>query len=151
VAVARAGARRSLLVTSREVLGFPANGRSFSRRSPIGMPCGSSVRAPKAADRQSARGFNDIDLIRRLVDLLTACRWRSNWRQLGSGDEPAGDVSIECTSGFRLLSSTGGRLDRQSTLRGALDWSWERVAGRAGALAQLSVFRGGFTLVAAER
>lgn len=52
---------------------------------------------------------------------------------------------------FELLAARGGRPDRQATLRATLDWSWgllsphERVA-----LAQLSVFEGGFTLEAAE-
>jgi predicted ATPase/serine/threonine protein kinase len=53
---------------------------------------------------------------------------------------------------FRLLSS--GRQDqtaRQSTLEGAIDWSWDLLepVDRA-ALAQCSIFRGGFTLQAAE-
>jgi predicted ATPase/class 3 adenylate cyclase/Tfp pilus assembly protein PilF len=52
---------------------------------------------------------------------------------------------------FKLLASKGGRLDRQATLRAAFDWSWDllRPAEKA-ALAQLSVFEGGFTLEAAE-
>jgi predicted ATPase/tetratricopeptide (TPR) repeat protein len=53
---------------------------------------------------------------------------------------------------FRLLSS--GRRDhpeRQSTLQGAIDWSWDLLdpVDRS-ALAQCSVFRGGFTIEAAE-
>ena len=52
---------------------------------------------------------------------------------------------------FKLLSSRGGRQDRQATLRGAFDWSWELLsAPEKAALAQLSVFAGGFTLNAAE-
>jgi predicted ATPase len=52
---------------------------------------------------------------------------------------------------FKLLASAGGRQDRQATLRAALDWSWDLLtpADKA-ALAQLSVFEGGFTLEAAE-
>jgi len=53
---------------------------------------------------------------------------------------------------FRLLSS--GRRDqtgRQSTLSGAIDWSWDLLSDvERSALAQCSVFRGGFTLQAAE-
>lgn len=53
---------------------------------------------------------------------------------------------------FRLLSS--GRRDqpaRQSTLAGAIEWSWDLLAeAERSALAQCSVFRGGFTLNAAE-
>jgi predicted ATPase/class 3 adenylate cyclase len=52
---------------------------------------------------------------------------------------------------FKLLATAGGRQDRQATLRAALDWSWDllTMADKA-ALAQLSVFEGGFTLEAAE-
>ena len=52
---------------------------------------------------------------------------------------------------FRLLASLGGRRDRQATLRATFDWSWDLLAAaEKGALAQLSVFEGGFTLEAAE-
>ena len=51
---------------------------------------------------------------------------------------------------FKLLTSGAGRQDRQATLRAAFDWSWDLMpdSDRA-ALAQLSVFEGGFTLDAA--
>lgn len=53
---------------------------------------------------------------------------------------------------FRLLASPGGRpVQRQSTLRAALDWSWELLStAERRALAQLSVFEGSFTLADAE-
>ena len=52
---------------------------------------------------------------------------------------------------FKLLTSTGGRLDRQATLRAVFDWSWDLLSlPEKTALAQLSVFEGGFTLEAAE-
>ena len=52
---------------------------------------------------------------------------------------------------FKLLSSSGGRQDRQATLRAAFDWSWDLLStSDKAALAQLSVFEGGFTLEAAE-
>lgn len=51
---------------------------------------------------------------------------------------------------FRLLTAAGRR-DRHSTLRAALDWSWDLLdEDERDALIQLSVFEGGFTLVAAE-
>ncbi|MCY1033795.1 AAA family ATPase [Corallococcus sp. BB11-1] len=53
---------------------------------------------------------------------------------------------------FELLRA--GRRDapaRQATLRGAIDWSWNLLEpAECAALAQCSVFRGGFTLEAAE-
>ncbi len=52
---------------------------------------------------------------------------------------------------FRVLTSSGGRQDRHATLRAMLDWSWDLLTGdEQAALAQLSVFEGGFTLEAAE-
>ncbi|MEE2752196.1 MAG: hypothetical protein VX519_12260, partial [Myxococcota bacterium] len=53
---------------------------------------------------------------------------------------------------FKLLS-TGprGNTDRQSTLRGLIRWSWDLLEPwEQGALAQLSVFRDGFFMEAAE-
>ena len=52
---------------------------------------------------------------------------------------------------FKLLSSTGGRLDRQATLRAVFDWSWDLLSlPEKAALAQVSVFEGGFTLESVE-
>ncbi len=54
---------------------------------------------------------------------------------------------------FKLLTSSGrGRIDRQATLRAVFDWSWDLLTeAEKAALAQLSVFEGGFSLEAAER
>jgi predicted ATPase/class 3 adenylate cyclase len=52
---------------------------------------------------------------------------------------------------FDVLMSRSGRRDRQATLRAAFDWSWELLSDpEKAALAQLSVFEGGFTLASAE-
>ncbi len=53
---------------------------------------------------------------------------------------------------FKLLTSSGsGRIDRQATLRAVFDWSWDLLdEAEKAALAQLSVFEGGFTLEAVE-
>lgn len=52
---------------------------------------------------------------------------------------------------FSLLVNRRGAVERQATLRGAIDWSWKSLTGDEGAtLAQLSVFRGGFTAAAVE-
>ncbi len=51
---------------------------------------------------------------------------------------------------FRMLGARTGRLDRQATLRAAFDWSWDLLSdAEKAALAQLSVFEGGFTLESA--
>jgi predicted ATPase/Flp pilus assembly protein TadD len=52
---------------------------------------------------------------------------------------------------FKLLASSGGRQDRQATLRATFDWSWDLLStAEKTALAQLSVFENGFDLAAAE-
>lgn len=53
---------------------------------------------------------------------------------------------------FRLLSGAHrGRPDRQRTMRGAIDWSWDLLTPcEQSALAQCAVFRGGIAVDAAE-
>lgn len=52
---------------------------------------------------------------------------------------------------FVLLAGARGAAARQATLKAAIDWSWELlVPWEQAALAQCSVFEGGFTLEAAE-
>ncbi|MEL6344750.1 MAG: tetratricopeptide repeat protein [Myxococcota bacterium] len=52
---------------------------------------------------------------------------------------------------FRLLTSRTAPIARHATLRAALEWSWTLLPPvEQAALAQLSVFEGGFTLEAAE-
>ena len=55
------------------------------------------------------------------------------------------------TERFKLLTSTGGRHDRQATLRATFDWSWDLLSpAERAALAQLSVFEGPVRLDAIE-
>jgi tetratricopeptide (TPR) repeat protein len=52
---------------------------------------------------------------------------------------------------FSLLAGARGTAARQATLRAAIDWSWNLLTPwEQSALAQCSVFEGGFTLEAAE-
>jgi tetratricopeptide (TPR) repeat protein len=52
---------------------------------------------------------------------------------------------------FRLLAGAKGAAARQATLKAAIDWSWELLTPwEQAALAQCSVFEGGFTMEAAE-
>ncbi|MGZ8259433.1 MAG: ATP-binding protein [Caldimonas sp.] len=52
---------------------------------------------------------------------------------------------------FTLLAGAHGMAGRQATLKAAIDWSWDLLLPwEKGALAQCSVFEGGFTLEAAE-
>lgn len=52
---------------------------------------------------------------------------------------------------FAILVDRRGAVERQATLRGAIDWSWQSLSpSEASMLAQLSVFRGGFTATAVD-
>jgi predicted ATPase/class 3 adenylate cyclase/Tfp pilus assembly protein PilF len=52
---------------------------------------------------------------------------------------------------FRVLAGARGTASRQATLHNAIDWSWSLLTSlERAALAQCSVFDGGFTLGAAE-
>jgi len=52
---------------------------------------------------------------------------------------------------FLLIASQDRRPNRQATLRATIDWSWNLLTPwEQSALAQLSIFRGGFTMEAAE-
>lgn len=52
---------------------------------------------------------------------------------------------------FQILAGAHGAAARQATLRAAIDWSWELLTPwEQSALAQCSIFEGGFTLEAAE-
>jgi hypothetical protein len=44
---------------------------------------------------------------------------------------------------FKLLSSSGGRLDRQATLRAVFDWSWDLLSLLKSRARQVSVFQVG--------
>jgi tetratricopeptide (TPR) repeat protein len=52
---------------------------------------------------------------------------------------------------FAVLVDRKSSVERQATLRGAIDWSWNNLTEvEASMLAQLSVFRGGFSAEAAD-
>ena len=60
------------------------------------------------------------------------------------------DLLARMSERFGLLVSKGVRRDRQATLRATFDWSWDLMTDfERTALAQLSVFRGSWTLDAA--
>ena len=64
---------------------------------------------------------------------------------------PPRSLLLRMRERFKLLTSGAGRTDRQATLRAAFDWSWDLMSDADhAALAQLSVFEGGFTLAAAQ-
>lgn len=113
---------------------------------------GSILERAQAARRGFSPSGDDLEAIEELVDLLDLLPLAieiaaARIAMLGPRKllERAGDR-------FRLVSRSGGEQARQATLRATLDWSWELLtADERSALAQLSVFEGGFTVEAAEQ
>ena len=163
-ALLRGGPNLSLLATSREPLGI--GGEQVYRVPSLGVPAdGDDVRAIRASeavrlleDRADAQGVPlawDKDsagvagrICRRLDGIPLAIELAAARLRVMS----AAEVEARLDERFALL--TGGSragLPRQQTLRAMVDWSWELLnpAERA-VLARLSVFAGGFGLVAAE-
>lgn len=108
------------------------------------------------AKAQKAR-FNPVDpetraSLRELVVLLDGLPLAIELAAARSRVLSPKKMLLKMTRRFELLrAKRSGALARQATLRGAIDWSWQLLepAYRC-AMAQLSVFHGGFSLEAAE-
>ena len=146
----RAGDAR-FLVTTREVLGLP--GEEILALTPL-VPSDAAnlflIRA-EAAKPGFTLSAEDEAAITPLVKLLEGLPLAIELAAARVRVLPPRMLLQRMSERFKLLSSTGGRLDRQATLRAVFDWSWDllSVAEKA-ALAQLSVFEGGFTLASVE-
>lgn len=139
------------LVTTREVLGIP--GERILALPPLSQADGVALFNERArrARGQSFEGQSEEREIAAVVELvdrlplaieLAAARCRSMSPK---------NIRERMGQRFRLLASSGGRQDRQATLRATLDWSWDLLdSEEQAALAQLSVFEGAFDLSAVE-
>ena len=153
------------LLTSQEALRIGEE-RTFDL-APLGLPAeeDTSLEAISRSDAvrlfveraQLARGHYALtvveaplvaEIVRRLDGIALAIELAAAQTQLMG----VGQLRERLSHRFELLRS--GRRDgvsRQATLRGAIDWSWNLLTpAEQVALAQCSVFRGGFTLEAAE-
>jgi predicted ATPase/class 3 adenylate cyclase/Tfp pilus assembly protein PilF len=139
------------LVTSREVLGM--GGEEALALPPLQPPDAAQLFLRRA---QSARADFRLDAqdqaaILPLVNLLDGLPLAIELAAARVRVLSPSKLLARMSERFRLLASSGKRHDRQATLRATFDWSWELLqAPERAALAQLSVFEGGFTLEAAE-
>lgn len=138
------------LVTTREVLGLP--GETTVALPPL--PHADAValfaaRAPDSSlDLSADPSGTTLDA---LVDLLDRLPLAIELAASQARRTPIDAIVAGMSERFQLLSSAGGRHTRQATLRATLDWSWALLsAEEQDALAQISVFEGGFPLDAAE-
>jgi predicted ATPase/class 3 adenylate cyclase len=139
------------LVTTREVLGIGGEVAVTLAPLPIEDAQALFMRRAAAAKRDFAPTADDIAAIPALVKLLDGLPLAIELAAARARMLSPRALLARMSERFKLLSSSGRRQDRQATLRAAFDWSWDLLppADKA-ALAQLSVFEGGFTLEAAE-
>ena len=146
----RASAAR-FVVTTREVLGLP--GEEIVALAPLAPSEAAElfVRRAEAAKPGLLSSPEDEAAIAPLVKLLEGLPLAIELAAARVRVMPPRTLLLRMNERFKLLSSAGGRRDRQATLRAVFDWSWDLLSTpeKAG-LAQLSVFEGGFTLESVE-
>jgi predicted ATPase/tetratricopeptide (TPR) repeat protein/DNA-binding winged helix-turn-helix (wHTH) protein len=136
----------TFLATSRAVLGVA--GERVLELDTLGPDDGRDLFVARAG----AVGFVEEDaaipeLVARLDGLPLAIELAAARTRLLSPSELLARLSER----FRWLGQPEAPISRHATLRAALDWSWNLLdPWAAAALAQLSVFAGGFTLEAVE-
>jgi predicted ATPase/class 3 adenylate cyclase/Flp pilus assembly protein TadD len=146
----RAGQAR-FLVTTREVLGIAGEETLALAPLQAGDAEALFLRRAAAAKRDFQPGPEDQAAIAPLVKLLDGLPLAIELAAARVRTLSPRALLARMSERFKLLASSGGRLDRQATRRAAFDWSWELLpSAEKAALAQLAVFEGGFTLEAAE-
>ena len=139
------------LVTTREVLGLP--GEEVLALAPLAPSDAAALflRRAEAAKPGFAPSSEDQAAIDPLVKLLEGLPLAIELAAARVRVMPPRTLLLRMSERFKLLASTGGRVDRQATLRAVFDWSWDLLSlPEKAALAQLSVFEGGFALESAE-
>jgi predicted ATPase/DNA-binding winged helix-turn-helix (wHTH) protein len=139
------------VVTTREVLGLPGEDVLALPPLPSADAVALFVQRAAAARSDFHPGVEDQSAIAALVDLLDGLPLAIELAAARVRVMPPRQLLQRMSERFKLLVSKGGRPDRQATLRASFDWSWDLLPPHEkAALAQLSVFECGFTLVAAE-
>lgn len=139
------------LVTTRSLLGVAGE-----QVVPLEPPPAAEAQAlfmARAAAAAPQREWDEAarDDVRRLVELLDRLPLAIELAAARLRLMSPGAMLARMGERFRVLVAPGARAGRQATLRATLDWSWELLDDdERSALAQLSVFEGGFTLDAAE-
>ena len=139
------------LVTTREVLAIV--GESTLALDPLGMTDAAALflRRAESAKYGYAASAADLLAIEQLVKVLDGLPLAIELAAARVRVMTPRALVGRMHERFNVLLSRAGRRDRQATLRAAFDWSWELLSEiEKAALAQLSVFEGGFGLAAAE-
>ena len=145
-------AQARFIVTSRELLGIVGEHTLAIAPLPAAEAAALFVRRASDAGREFAASVEEQTAVGLLVELLDGLPLAIELAAARVRVMQPRALLARMSERFKLLTSSGGgRTGRHSTLRGALDWSWDLLSPRdKSALAQLSVFEGGFTLADAE-
>ncbi len=136
------------LVTSREALGIA--GETVQALGPLDPRDALLLFRDRASAAGGLESVEDAD-VRSLVELLDGIPLAIELAAARARTVRPDQMIERMGARFDLLTKSHGRPDRQATLRATLDWSWELLSSHEQvALTQLSIFEGGFTLVAAE-
>ena len=139
------------VVTSRERLGLP--GEEVLALAPLSPADAATLFVCRAESAKPGfePGVDDQAAIASLMKLLEGVPLAIELAAARVRVMPPRTVLQRMSERFKLLASAGGRIGRQSTLRSVFDWSWDLLPlPEKAALAQLSVFEGGFTLESVE-
>ncbi len=138
------------IVTSREVLGI--QGEHVIAIEPL--PHGDAVALFRERDgtaRARPHSTEDRLAIERLADVLDGLPLAIELAAARLRVMAPRTLLARIGQRFQLLASREDPEGRQSTLKGAFDWSWDLLSPpEKASLAQTSVFVGGFSLEAAE-
>jgi predicted ATPase/class 3 adenylate cyclase len=140
-----------LLVTSREALGLP--GERVYELNPLSRADAEQLFVERARSARPSLALDaEREAIREIVDRLDGMPLAIELAAARVDVLSPSAIAKRLTERFKLLSR-GGNQQRgeRATLRGTLDHSWELLSEHERrALAQVSVFEGGFSIEAAE-
>jgi len=141
----------AFIVTTREVLGIAGEQIMALPTLPPKDAIELFMHRSRAAKHDFAQSGADQPVIETLTELLDRLPLAIELAAARVRLMSPVALLLRMSERFRLLASAGGRIDRQATLRATFDWSWDLLLpAERMALAQLSVFEGGFTMEAAE-
>ena len=142
----------AFLVTSRERLHLP--GEAVLEIEPLSLADEAiELFAVRAQAQQAGFAVGDANraAVARVVELLDGLPLAIELAAARIRIMSPQQILQRLQDRFRLLAGARGPAARQPTLKAAIDWSWDLLQPwEQAALAQCSVFEGGFTLDAAE-
>ncbi|MEO8525773.1 MAG: tetratricopeptide repeat protein [Caldimonas sp.] len=141
----------TFLVTTREVLSLPGETVFHLDPMEIGEAIELFAERASAIEQSVLATADNRRTVEQLVRLLDGLPLAIELAAARTRVVSPKALLMRMGERFKLLSSRGGRVDRQATLKAAFDWSWDLLTAiERTTLAQASVFIGGFRLEAVE-